>query len=122
MAKRGITSTAQEKRHTRVRAKMSKTHARPRLCVSRSLKHTYAQVIDDTQSHTLAAASTLDPKIRAEAQGKTKKQAAELVGSLIAERAIRVGVTQVVFDRGKRKYHGRVKVLAEAARGAGLDF
>lgn len=92
----------------------------PRLCVFRSLNHIYAQVVDDSQSHTLVSASTLD--LGAEAKGKTKGAAAELVGSLLAKRALEKGVTEVVFDRGGYKYHGRVKALAEAARGEGLRF
>ena len=113
---------ARRRRHTRVRAKVEGTPSRPRLCVFRSLNHIYAQVIDDSREHTLASASTLDPEIKGEANGKAKTGKSELVGSLVAKRAVSEGITQVVFDRGGYKYHGRVKALAEAARQAGLKF
>jgi large subunit ribosomal protein L18 len=86
------------------------------------LDHIYAQVIDDSKGHTLASASTLEPEIKGEAQGKAKTAEAEIVGSLVAKRALSKGISQVVFDRGGYKYHGRVKALAEAARQAGLKF
>jgi len=94
----------------------------PRLCVFRSLDHVYAQIIDDVQGHTLISASTLDPEIKGELDGKMKKAQAELVGLLVAKRALTKGIKQVVFDRGGYKYHGRVKALAEAARQGGLKF
>jgi large subunit ribosomal protein L18 len=86
------------------------------------LDHIYAQVIDDSKGHTLASASTLEPELKGEAQGKAKTAEAEIVGSLVAKRALSKGISQVVFDRGGYKYHGRVKALAEAARQAGLKF
>jgi len=86
------------------------------------LNHIYAQVVDDSQGHTLTSASTLEPEIEGEAAGKAKTGEAELVGSLVARRALSKGINQVVFDRGGYKYHGRVKALAEAARQAGLKF
>jgi len=86
------------------------------------LRHIYAQVIDDSQGHTLVSASTLDPDINGETDSKVKKTQAELVGSLIAKRASSQGINQVVFDCGGYKYHGRVKALAEAARQEGLKF
>ena len=113
---------ARIRRHRRVRDEVEGTTSRPRLCVFRSLNHIYAQVIDDSQGHTLTSASTLDPEIKSEAVGKVKAGKAELVGSLAAKRALSKGITQVVFDRGGYKYHGRVKALAEAARQAGLKF
>ena len=113
---------ARQRRHARVRAKVQGTPARPRLCVFRSLNHIYAQVIDDSQRHTLVSASTLDPEIKGEADGKAKSAKAELVGSLVAKRALTKGINQIVFDRGGYKYHGRVKALAEAARQAGIKF
>ena len=113
---------ARNRRHNRVRAKVKGTTDRPRLCVFRSLNHIYAQVIDDLQGHTLACASTLDTEIRDEAVGKVKIGRAELVGSLVAKRALSKGINRVIFDRGGYKYHGRVKVLAEAARQGGLKF
>jgi len=116
------TRAARYRRHARLRAKVEGTNSRPRLCVFRSLNHIYAQVIDDLQGHTLTSASTLDPEIKAEVNGKAKTNQAELVGSLIAKRALSQGIKQVIFDRGGYKYHGRVKVLAEAARQEGLKF
>ncbi len=95
---------------------------RPRLSVFRSHKHIYAQVIDDTRGHTLAAASTLDKELRGKISYGGNKEAAKLVGELVARRALEAGVKQVVFDRGPYKYHGRVQALAEAARAAGLEF
>jgi len=120
--KKGEPRAARTRRHARVRAKIEGTASRPRLCVFRSLNHIYAQVIDDSQRYTLTSASTLDPEIRGEMEGKAKTAKAELVGSLAAKRALEKGVNQVVFDRGGYKYHGRVKALAEAARQAGLKF
>ncbi len=113
---------ARHRRHARVRAKVEGTTSRPRLCVFRSLNHIYAQVIDDSQKHTLVSASTLDPEIKGGADGRVKTSKSELVGSLVARRAVGKGISQVVFDRGGYKYHGRVKALAEAARQAGLKF
>jgi len=113
---------ARQKRHRRVRAKVTGAASRPRLCVFRSLNHIYAQVIDDAKGNTLASASTIEPELKAEAQGKAKAGRAELVGSLVAKRALSKGINEVVFDRGGYKYHGRVKALAEAARQAGLKF
>ena len=109
-------------RHARVRAKVKGTASRPRLCIFRSLQHIYAQVIDDSRGHTLTSASTIDPEIKGETNGKKKAAQAELVGILIAKRALGVGIKQVVFDRGGYKYHGRVKTLAETARQGGLKF
>ena len=113
---------ARARRHYRVRAKVSGTTARPRLCVFRSLNHIYAQVVDDSRGHTLVAASTLDPEVKGELDSKPKTQQAELVGTLVAKRAVAQGIAQIVFDRGGYKYHGRVKALAEAARQNGLKF
>ena len=119
---KGGTRIARHRRHARVRAKVEGTAARPRLCVFRSLNHIYAQVIDDRQGHTLAAASTIDPELTGELSGKAKAGKAELVGSLVAKRTLAKGIKEVVFDRGGYKYHGRVKALAEATRQAGLKF
>jgi len=113
---------ARQRRHLRVRGKVTGTSSKPRLNVFRSLNHIYTQVIDDVQGRTLVAASTLDPEVKAALDGKTKTAGAELVGALIAKRALNQGVTQVTFDRGGFKYHGRVKALAEAARQGGLKF
>jgi large subunit ribosomal protein L18 len=111
-----------KKRHRRVRAKVTGTADRPRLNVSRSLQHVYAQLIDDTAGHTLAAASTVDKVLRAGNKSGGNIAAAKEVGKLIAERGQAVGITSVVFDRGGYKYHGRVRALADSAREAGLKF
>ena len=113
-------SSARTKRHERLRLRLSGTTSRPRLAVFRSLNHIYAQVIDDTNGHTLAAASSLETGLRGADGSKTDD--AKRVGQLVAERAKAAGVGQVVFDRAGFKYHGRVRSLAEAAREAGLDF
>lgn len=113
---------ARQHRHRRVRKRVEGTTERPRLCVFRSSQHIYVQVVDDSQGHTLAAASTLDAAIRPDLVGKAKADQAKAVGKLIAERAAEAGIKQVVFDRGGYQYHGRVKALADAAREGGLDF
>jgi len=109
-------------RHARVRSKVSGTPERPRLCVYRSLRNIYAQVIDDTQGNTLAAASSLETLAREGAAKESKTAVSQAVGKLVAERALAKGISQVVFDRGGYKYHGRVKALAEASREGGLSF
>lgn len=116
------TKIARQRRHIRVRKKVEGSSTRPRLAVFRSLNHIYAQIIDDTQKHTLTSASTLDPEFKKEANGKNKVGEAELIGALIAKRAKSAGINQVVFDRGGFKYQGRVKALADAARREGLVF
>ena len=116
------TREARYRRHHRVRLKVSGTSSKPRLCVFRSLNHIYAQIIDDSKGHTLITASTLEPEIRNDSAGKSKSGRAEMVGSLLAQRAASKKISQVAFDRGGYKYHGRVKALAEAARKGGLKF
>ena len=111
-----------EIRHKRVRQKVTGTTSRPRLCVFRSLNHIHAQLIDDSNGSTLASMSSLDSQVRSKTDGVGKNKKAELVGALLAERALDKGIKQVVFDRGGYKYHGRVKALAEAARKGGLEF
>jgi large subunit ribosomal protein L18 len=113
---------ARKKRHTRVRSKISGTADKPRLCVFRSLNHIYVQIIDDMSGHTLVAASSKDADVSAKSSGKQKKEIAGLVGNLVAERAINAGIKKVVFDRGGYKYHGRIQLLADEARKAGLEF
>jgi large subunit ribosomal protein L18 len=109
-------------RHERVRRKVSGTPARPRLCVFRSLRHIYAQVIDDVNGRTVASVSSVAPG-KADPAGKVpKKDMAKMVGIAIAKRMLAEGTTQVVFDRGGYKYHGRVKSLADGAREGGLVF
>lgn len=109
-------------RHVRVRKKVSGNPERPRLCVFRSLRQIYAQVIDDTSGHTLAAASSLEAAGKGKPPAGSKSAISASVGKLVAERALAKGITQVVFDRGGYKYHGRIKALAEASREGGLKF
>ncbi|MEG1257330.1 50S ribosomal protein L18 [Clostridium sp.] len=111
---------SREKRHLRVRKKIHGTAVRPRLSVYRSEKNIYAQVIDDVAGRTLVAASTLDKDFAIKVG--SNKEAAKLVGEIIAKKAIEAGITEVVFDRGGYVYHGRVQMLAEGAREAGLKF
>ncbi len=110
-----------ERRKQRVRARLRKVaNGRPRLSVFRSSKHIYAQVIDDAQGQTLVSASSIEKEFSGDKGGN--KDAANMVGKLVAERAIKAGVKDVVFDRGGYLFHGRVKALADAAREAGLKF
>ncbi len=113
-------NAARKKKHYRMRTTLIGTQERPRLCVFRSLNHIYAQLIDDNEGKTLAAASTVELKDKIEAGGNV--EAAKQVGILIAEKAKEQGITRVVFDRSGYKYHGRVAALADAARENGLDF
>jgi len=110
------------KRHRRVRQKIAGLTERPRLTVFRSHKHIYAQLVDDTTGRTLASASTLDPAFRTQKQKGSNRSAATAVGQLLAERALAVKISRVVFDRGGYLFHGRVKALADGARSAGLEF
>jgi len=109
-------------RHRRIRKKLSRLASRPRLCVFRSLNHIYAQIIDDSTGSTLVTSSTLDPRVRGQVGQMTKTQKAEVVGSVLAQKALSQNITTVVFDRGGYKYHGRTKALADASRQAGLEF
>ena len=112
-----------QRRAARVRRQIKKVAGdRPRLSVHRSSKHIYAQIIDDANGHTLAAASTIDGDLKGGLKTGADAAAAAAVGKLIAERAVKAGVKEVVFDRGPYIYHGRVKALAEAAREGGLSF
>jgi len=114
--------TRYEYRQTRTREKLAqRPDGRPRLSVTRSLKHLYAQVIDDAQGKTLAFASSLSKELKSEKAGKDLASAKK-VGDLIAKKALAAGVKKVAFDRGGRVYHGRIKALAEAARAGGLEF
>jgi large subunit ribosomal protein L18 len=113
---------ARLRRHRRVRKHIAGTSDRPRLNVFRSLRHIYAQIIDDSREHTLVSASTTDQEVKAQLQGLSKTEQAQVVGKVLAERALNQGIGQVVFDRGGYRYHGRVKALADAAREGGLDF
>lgn len=110
------------RRHARVRSRIAGDAARPRLSVFRSLHHIYVQLIDDATGHTIAAASTREKDVAKGLASRKSLGAAEKVGQAIAQRAKDKGITAVVFDRGGYKYHGKIKALADAARGAGLEF
>ena len=111
-----------ERRHRRIRKRIVGGGERPRLCVFKSARHIYAQIIDDEQGRTLAAASTLSREIREKGQAGNKTAVAKLVGELLAAKAMAANVNQVVFDRGGYKYHGRVKALATGCREKGLKL
>ena len=111
-----------QRRHRRVRKDVNGSTARPRLAIFRSHQHIYAQVIDDTEQHTVAAASSLEPELKSRLSGGGNITAAAEVGKLVAERAKAKGIETVVFDRGGNLYHGRVQALADADREAGLNF
>jgi large subunit ribosomal protein L18 len=113
---------ARQKRHARVRRKVAGTAERPRLNVYRSNQHIYAHVIDDVTGETLVSASTLDKDMRSDLTDLSTEERAKTVGRVVAERATAKGIESVVFDRGGYPYHGRVKLLAEASREAGLIF
>lgn len=110
------------RRHARIRRRVFGTAERPRLAVFRSNQHIYAQIIDDTAHHTLIAASTVESEVLEKDASGSTQEAAAAVGKAVAERALKAGITQVVFDRGGKLYHGRVAALAEAAREAGLSL
>ena len=111
-----------DKRKMRVRRSLTRDRSRPRLSVFRSSKHIYAQVIDDARAATLAAASSLEKELKTSLKTGADKAAATAVGKLLAERALKAGVKDVVFDRGGYRYHGRIKALADGARNGGLSF
>lgn len=112
-----------QRRAARVRRQLKKVAGdRPRLSVYRSSKHIYAQIIDDSRGHTIASASSLEADLKGSLKTGADQAAAAVVGKLLAERAVKAGVTEVVFDRGPYIYHGRVKAVAEAAREGGLSF
>jgi large subunit ribosomal protein L18 len=117
---KGSSQKARARRHFRVRKKVSGTNVRPRLVVSRSSRHLFVQIVDDTIGQTLVSASTMESTVRDGAGDKSAK--ARLVGETIGTRAKEKGITAVVFDRGGNKYHGRVAALADGARSSGLDF
>ena len=111
-----------ENKHRKLRNRFSGTAERPRLAVFRSNNHMYAQIIDDTVGNTLVSASTLDKDVKAECEKTNNVDAAAVVGTVVAKRALEKGITTVVYDRGGFVYEGKVKALAEAAREAGLEF
>ena len=116
---RGNRADARRRRHFRVRKSVHGTEARPRLSVFRSNKHIYAQVIDDEQGHTIASASSKESSVKSAA---LTVDVATQVGKLVGARAKDAGISQVVFDRGGFRYHGRIEALAEGARESGLEF
>jgi large subunit ribosomal protein L18 len=123
MYKRPKRNEARIRRHVRLRKKVSGTTERPRLSVFRSLHHIYAQIIDDIQGVTLVSASTVEPEIRKQiTMNGGNIEAAKIIGTKVAQKALEKGIKQVVFDRGGQIYHGRVKALATAAREGGLEF
>lgn len=113
-------SAARMRRHARLRKKIQGTAARPRLVVTRSSRHIFAQVVDDAQGHTLVSASTLEADMRAFSEDKSAK--AHKIGLMVAERAKKIGIEEVVFDRGGAKYAGRVAAVADGAREGGLNL
>ena len=113
-----LTTAGRVRRHLRVRKRVIGSASRPRLVVNRSARHMFAQIVDDSAGRTLAAASTLDPAIRAAGGDKTAQ--ARRVGELLAQRAAQAGIAAVVFDRGGYRYHGRIAALADGAREGGL--
>jgi len=122
MNRQKLKALRRRRRKLRVRKKVFGTPERPRLTVFRSLKHIYAQIIDDTRGHTLVSTSTLSKPLREQIRYGGNKEAAAKVGEVLAKLALEQGITKVVFDRNGYKYHGRVKALADAARAAGLQF
>ncbi|MDP8233964.1 MAG: 50S ribosomal protein L18 [Candidatus Saelkia tenebricola] len=110
------------KRHRRVRKKVSGTQERPRLCVHRSLKYIYVQLVNDDTGVTIISTSSASPEIKDKVKSGKNIEAAKLIGSLIAQKAQALGIKKIVFDRGGYKYHGRIKAVAEAARESGLEF
>ena len=115
-------SEVRRKKHMKLRNRFSGTAERPRLAVFRSNNHMYAQIIDDTVGKTLVSASTLDKDVKAELEKTNNVEAATVVGTVVAKKALEKGITTVVFDRGGFIYSGKVKALADAAREAGLEF
>ena len=122
MAKRSL-NDLRVRRHLRLRQKVKGTEQRPRLCINRTLRHIHAQLIDDVSGKTVVAANTLQSDVAAQVQGgKGSREAAKIVGQVIAQRAREKGVESVVFDRNGNKYHGAIKEFADAAREGGLVF
>ena len=115
-------ATERRRIHKRIRRKVLGSKTRPRLCVYRSAKYLYAQIVDDSEGKTLAAAASIEKAVRGDAKQGGNIEAAKLVGKAIAERARAKGIESVVFDRGGYLYHGRIKAIAEAARESGLKF
>jgi large subunit ribosomal protein L18 len=122
ITKKWIRLEGRDKRHKRIRKRISGTTTAPRLCVYRSLNNLYVQLVDDVKGHTLLSVSTNDPDFRAKVDKRGNVKAAETLGGVLAVKAKQKGISKVVFDRAGYQYHGRVKALAEAARKGGLAF
>ncbi len=122
MLKQTIKKERTRKRHGRIRNKISGTKSSPRLCIYKSNKHIYAQLIDDIEGKTLLSCSTLQPSLKSKVKSTWTKEAAKVIGEVIGKNALDKGIKNVVFDRGGNKYHGKVMSLAEGARAAGLQF
>ena len=122
MSQREVVAARRLRRQRRVRKRLFGTAERPRLAVFRSSKHIYAQVINDAEGKTLAAAGSVEPQLKQQLPYGGNKAAAALIGRTVAERAKQAGIDKVCFDRRSYKYHGRVQALADAAREAGLQF
>ena len=122
MIKKIDKNAERQRRHARVRKKISGTAQTPRLNVYRSLNHIYVQIIDDTKGVTLCSASTMEKSVKAAIKDMTKTDAAKVVGKTAAEKALKLGIKEVVFDRGGYLYTGRVQAVADGAREAGLNF
>ena len=122
MVKKNSRQDIRVKKHNRMRSRFSGTAERPRLAVFRSNNHMYAQIIDDTVGNTLVAASTLDKDVKDKLEKTNNVEAAKLLGTVVAKKALDKGIKEVVFDRGGFIYHGKVAALADAAREAGLQF
>ena len=122
MNEQKLKSRKRKRRSLHIRRRILGTRERPRLTVFRSLRHMYAQLIDDMAGETLACASTLSGEVKGAVKSGGNKEAARLVGKLLAKKALGAGITKVAFDRGPYRYHGRTKEVAEGAREAGLEF
>ncbi len=122
MIKQSIKKERTRKRHRRLRVKISGTKDSPRLCIYKSNKHIYAQLIDDVEAKTLATCSTIQSSLKSKVKSTWTKEAAKVVGETIAKTAVEKGIKSVVFDRGGNKYHGKIMSFAEGARAGGLKF
>lgn len=122
MIKKKIRKNEVAKRHGKIRVNLSGTPERPRLAVHKSVKHIYAQIIDDTKGITLASAGSTEKEIKEKMSHGGNIEASKVIGKLVAERAVKAGISKVVFDRGGFLYHGRIAALADSARESGLEF
>ena len=122
MIKQTLKKERTRKRHQRIRNKIVGTKERPRLCIYKSNKHIYAQLVDDVEAKTLLSCSTVQPSLKTKIKSTWTKEAAKTIGEIIAKGATDKGIKSVIFDRGGNKYHGKVMAFADGARGAGLKF